>query len=121
VAKDKAITSTPSMYRADVDLLGRLLRIRVGGAWGTGTDIRTGTIVTVETLVAPQTEQAVVGRPNKTTNPSNVDSFVKELAAGAVREMKKVGLLWSAGLSRGPAHRRRSASSFMGRDGENAM
>jgi len=65
-----------------------------GGAWGTGTDIRTDTIVTVETLVYSLKQNKLLwAGQSKTTNPSNVDSFVKELAAGAVREMKKVGLL----------------------------
>ena len=30
---------------------------------------------------------------SETTNPSKVDAFVKELAAGTAKEMKKLGLL----------------------------
>ena len=96
VAKDKTITSTPSMYTGPMyrTYWGGYYGYGWGGAWGTGTDIRTDTIVTVETLVYcfKQNKLLWAGQ-SKTTNPSNVDSFVKELAAGAVREMKKVGLL----------------------------
>ena len=64
-----------------------------GGAWG-ATNIRTDTIVTVETLVysLKQNKLVWVGE-SKTTNPSNVDAFVKELATGAAKQMKKLGLL----------------------------
>ena len=50
--------------------------------------------MTVETLVYSLKQNKLLwAGQSKTTNPSNVDAFVKELAAGAVREMKKVGLL----------------------------
>jgi hypothetical protein len=65
-----------------------------GGAWGGGVDIRTNTIVTVETLVysLPQNKLIWAGQSN-TTNPSKVDAFVRELATTARQEMKKAGLL----------------------------
>lgn len=65
-----------------------------GGAWGGGVDVRTNTIVTVETLVysIPQNKLIWAGQSN-TTNPSKVDAFVRELATAARREMKKAGLL----------------------------
>jgi hypothetical protein len=65
-----------------------------GGAWGGGVDIRTNTIVTVETLVysMPQNKLIWAGQSN-TTNPSKVDAFVRELATAARREMVKAGLL----------------------------
>jgi len=65
-----------------------------GGAWGGGVDIRTNTIVTVETLVysLPQNKLIWAGQSN-TTNPSKVDAFVRELATAARREMTKAGLL----------------------------
>lgn len=64
-----------------------------GGAYG-GVDVRTNTIITVETLVysIPQNKLIWAGQSN-TTNPSKVDAFVKELATAARREMKKAGLL----------------------------
>jgi hypothetical protein len=65
-----------------------------GGAWGGGVDVHTNTIVTVETLVysIPQNKLIWAGQSN-TTNPTKVDSFVKELATAARREMVKAGLL----------------------------
>jgi hypothetical protein len=65
-----------------------------GGAYGGGVDVRTNTIITVETLVysIPQNKLIWAGQSN-TTNPSKVDAFVKELATAARREMKKAGLL----------------------------
>ena len=65
-----------------------------GGAWGGGTDIRTNTIVTVETLVYSLKQNKLIwAGQSTTTNPSLVDSFVRELAEAAAREMKKAGLL----------------------------
>lgn len=65
-----------------------------GGAWGGGVDVRTNTIVTVETLVysLPQNKLIWAGQSN-TTNPARVDTFVRELATAARREMTKAGLL----------------------------
>ena len=65
-----------------------------GGAWGGGVDVRTNTIVTVETLVYSLKQNKLIwaGQSN-TTNPTKVDGFVKELATAARREMKKAGLL----------------------------
>ena len=65
-----------------------------GGAWGGGVDVRTNTIITVETLVysMPQNKLIWAGQSN-TTNPSKVDDFVRELATTARREMTKAGLL----------------------------
>jgi hypothetical protein len=64
-----------------------------GAAYG-GVDVRTNTIITVETLVysIPQNKLIWAGQ-SETTNPSKVDSFVRELATTARREMKKAGLL----------------------------
>lgn len=65
-----------------------------GGAWGGGVDVRTNTIVTVETLVYSLSQNKLIwaGQSN-TTNPSKVDAFVRELATAAQREMTKAGLL----------------------------
>ena len=64
-----------------------------GAAYG-GVDVRTNTIITVETLVysIPQNKLIWAGQSN-TTNPTKVDAFVKELATAARREMQKAGLL----------------------------
>jgi len=50
--------------------------------------------VTVETLVYSLKQNKLLwAGQSKTTNPSKIDAFVRELAAGAANEMKKVGLL----------------------------
>ena len=65
-----------------------------GGAWAMGPEIRTDLIVTVETLVySLQQNKLIWAGQSKTTNPSRVDAFVRELAVGVAKEMKKAGLL----------------------------
>jgi hypothetical protein len=65
-----------------------------GGAWGGGVDVRTNTIVTVETLVYSLSQNKLIwAAQSNTTNPSKVDAFVRELATAARREMTKAGLL----------------------------
>jgi len=79
-----------------MDLTGGLLRVRLGGAWGTGGgEIRTDTIVSVETLVYSMKQNKLVwAGQSKTTNPSKIDAFVKEIADAVAKEMKKQGLIW---------------------------
>ena len=48
----------------------------------------------VETLVySLQQNKLIWAGQSKTTNPSRVDDFVRELAVGVAEEMKKAGLL----------------------------
>ena len=95
VAKEKEISSTPSMYMGPMygPYWGGYYGYGWGGAWG-GSEIRTDTIVIVETLVYSLKQNKLVwaGQSN-TTNPSKIDAFVKEVAAAAGKEMKKAGLL----------------------------
>jgi len=64
-----------------------------GGAWGP-SEVRTNTIVTVETLVYSLADNALVwAGQSRTTNPEKVDAFVRELVGAAAKEMKKQGLL----------------------------
>jgi hypothetical protein len=96
VGSDKEIVGTPSMYAGPMygPYWGGYYGYGWGGAWGGGTDIRTNTIVTVETLVYSLKQNKLIwAGQSKTTNPSQVDSFVRELAQAAAREMKKAGLL----------------------------
>jgi hypothetical protein len=96
VAKEKEVSSTTSsMYMGPMygGYWGGYYGYGWGGAWG-GTEIRTDTIVIVETLVYSLKQNKLVwAGQSKTTNPSQVDAFVKEVAAGAGKEMKKLGLL----------------------------
>jgi hypothetical protein len=64
-----------------------------GGAWG-GTEVRTDTIVSIETLVYSMKQNKLVwAGQSRTTNPTQVDALVKEIASAAVYEMRKQGLL----------------------------
>ena len=95
VAKEKEISSTPTMYMAPRygGYWGGYYGYGWGGAYG-ATEIRTDTIVIVETLVYSLTQNKLVwAGESKTTNPSQVDAFVREVAAAAGKEMKKAGLL----------------------------
>lgn len=102
VGKDKELNYTPGMAMP-VGYWGSPYYGSMwgGGYWGYGWGmayspgyLREDTIVTVETLVysLAQDKLAWAGMSD-TTNPSKVDSFIKELTAGAVKEMKKVGLV----------------------------
>lgn len=71
-----------------------------GGYWGYGwgypysaSTVQTDTVIIVETLVYSLKHNKLVwsGR-SKTTNPSNVASFVKELVSAAAWEMNKAGV-----------------------------
>ena len=96
VAKEREVSSTTSMYMGPRygGYWGGYYGYGWGGAWGGGVDVRTDTIVIVETLVYSMKQNKLVwAGQSKTTNPSQVDAFVKEVAAGAGKEMKKAGLL----------------------------
>jgi hypothetical protein len=71
------------------------------GYWGYGWPmvydpgyLRTDTVVMVETLVYSVTDDKLLwaGR-SKSTNPSDVRKFVRELAGKAAKEMKKAGFI----------------------------
>lgn len=73
------------------------------GYWGYGWGmayspgyLRTDTVVMVETLIYSVTDDKLLwaGR-SKTTNPSNVRNFIRDLSDGAVREMEKAGFIES--------------------------
>jgi tRNA-dihydrouridine synthase len=96
VAQEKEVSATSSMYMGPRygGYWGGYYGYGWGGAYGGGVDIRTDTIVTVETLVYSLKQNKLIwAGQSKTTNPSKVDAFVKEVAAGAGKEMKKAGLL----------------------------
>jgi hypothetical protein len=64
-----------------------------GGAWGV-TEVRTNTVVTIETLIYSLTDNSLLwAGQSRTTNPGKVDAFVREIVAAAVKELKKQGLL----------------------------
>jgi hypothetical protein len=95
IGSDKEVYPTPSVYvRPPYGWYwGGYYGYGWGAPWG-GSQIRTDTIVTVETLVYSVAQNKLVwaGR-SRTTNPEKVDSFVRELVNAAAREMKKQGLI----------------------------
>jgi hypothetical protein len=66
-------------------------------AWGpmtTGGELRTDTIVVVETLIySIKQNQLVWGGQSRTTNPKNVDQLVRKLSTDAAKELEKQGLI----------------------------
>ena len=99
VSTEQRITGTPSMY-AGPAYGGFWGRGYYGYGWGApwgGTDIRTDKLVNVETLVYSLKQNKLVwGGQSQTTNPSNVDGFVREIAAAAAKELRKKGLIGPA-------------------------
>jgi hypothetical protein len=90
VGKEKEVYSTPAVYTGPY---GALWGGYYPGAWG-GSQTYTNTIVIVETLVYSLRQNKLVwAGESRTTNPSDVDAFVQELAAEAAEAMKKQGVL----------------------------
>ncbi len=95
VSSQQRVTATPTMYAGPsyAGFWGGYYGYGWGSPWG-GTDIRTDTIVAVETLVYSLEQNKLVwGGQSNTTNPSNVDGFVREVAAAATSELRKQGLI----------------------------
>lgn len=101
IGKDQEITSSPGMGYWGAPYYGSFWGGGGGGYYGYGWGavyspgyLRTDTIVSVETLVYDMKADKLVwaGR-SETTNPSQVEAFIKELVAGAASEMKKQGLI----------------------------
>jgi len=95
VGSEKEVYSTPSMYMGPpyAGYWGGYYGYGWGAPWG-GSEIRTNTIVSVETLVYSVKQNKLVwAAQSKTTNPGNVDSFVRELVNAAAAEMKKQGVI----------------------------
>jgi hypothetical protein len=98
--KDKELNYTPGMAMP-AGYWGRPYYGTWGGYWGYGWGmayspgyLQTDTIVSVETLAYSLNQDKLVwAGMSETTNPSKVDAFIKELSTGAIREMKKAGLL----------------------------
>ena len=101
VGKEKEVVATATVYAGP----------RYGGYWGgyygygwgspygyggpaAGADIRTNTIVSIETLVYSLRQNKLVwAGQSKTTNPSGVDQLVKETSALVAQELRKQGLI----------------------------
>jgi hypothetical protein len=96
VSVEKEVSSTPTysqpMYSG---YWGGYYGPGWGTTWGpSGGEIRTDTIVMVETLVYSLKQNKLVwGGQSRTTNPKNVDQLVTKLATAAAKELEKQGLI----------------------------
>jgi len=97
VAKDQELTYSPgTAWYGPYPHYGSFY-----GYWGVGWPavydpgyLRTDTVVMVETLVYSVTQDKLLwAGQSKTTNPSNIQQFVRELSDGAVKEMRKAGFI----------------------------
>jgi hypothetical protein len=104
VSTDKQIVSTPPTYAyagpAYGGFWGGYYPYGWGAAYGPTVvspgEVRTETIVTIETLVYSLRQNKLVwAGQSRTTNPSNVDKVVKETAEKAAKELQRQGMLTS--------------------------
>jgi hypothetical protein len=101
VSVDKQIVSLPLVYTdpAYRDYWGGYYGTGWGTPWGsavTGGEVRTNTIVQVETLVYSLKQNKLVwGGQSKLTNPSSIERTIEGLAAAAAAELQKQGLIAS--------------------------
>ena len=99
VGKDKEVVSTPVAYGGPMygAYWGGYYGYGWGSPWGypvAGGDIRTNTIVSIETLIYSLRQNKLVwGGQSKTTNPEGVDQLVKETSALVAQELRKQGLI----------------------------
>ena len=100
ISVDKEVVSTPSSYPGGPygSYWGGYYGYGWGSPWGmgppTGGEIRTNTIVTIETLIYSFRQNKLVwGGQSRTTNPRDVDKVVKSLATDAAKELQKEGLI----------------------------
>ena len=102
VSVDKELVSTPTTYSGGPYGSywggGGYYGYGWGSPWGpavvTGGEIRTNTIVTIETLIYSfKQNKLVFGAQSRTTNPSEVDKVVQKLATDVAKELQKEGLI----------------------------
>ena len=97
--KDKQITGTPSMMGAGMwGAPGGFYGAGWGWGYGWGgTDIRTDTLVGVQTLLYDLTADKLVwAGQSQTMNPSKVESFMRDLLKAVGNELQKDGLVGPA-------------------------
>jgi hypothetical protein len=97
VSVDKEIVSTPVTYSGP--MYGGYWGGYYGYGWGSpymvsGGEIRTNTIVSIETLIYSLRQNKLVwGGQSRTTNPRDVDKVVKKLAADVAKVLQEQGLI----------------------------
>jgi hypothetical protein len=94
---EQQITGTPSMTGAGMWGAPGVWgpgRAGMGWGWGGGTDIRTDTLVGVQTLLYDvKADKLVWAGQSETMNPSKAESFVRELVNAVGDELQKDGLV----------------------------
>jgi hypothetical protein len=92
---EQQITGTPSMWGGG--FYGPGWGGWGGWGWGGGTDIRTDTLVGVETLLFDlKADKLVWAGQSQTMNPSKAESFARELVRAVGNELQKDGLVGPA-------------------------
>ena len=97
VSVDKEIVSTPVTYSGP--MYGGYWGGYYGHGWGSpymvsGGEIRTNTIVSIETLIYSLRQNKLVwGGQSRTTNPRDVDKVVSKLAADVAKVLQEQGLM----------------------------
>jgi hypothetical protein len=99
--QSQQITGTPSMMGAGMWGPGAGFwgpgMGGMGWGWGGGTDIRTDTLVGVQTLLYDvKADKLVWAGQSETMNPSKAESFVRELLNAVGDELQKDGLVGPA-------------------------
>jgi hypothetical protein len=100
VRVDKEISSSPVTYSGPIHggFWGGYYGHGWGNPWGPGVvsggEIRTDTIVTVETLVYGLRENKLLWRgQSETTNPKNVNRLIEDTAEQVVNELARLELI----------------------------
>jgi hypothetical protein len=94
---DKELSSTPASYSGP--MYGGFWGGYYGLGWGApysmyGGELRTDTIIVVETLVYSLTQNKLVwGGQSKTKNPANLDRLIKDTAKQVAAELVRQGLV----------------------------
>jgi hypothetical protein len=92
VSIDKELSSRPATYSGP--MYGGFWGGYYGLGWGSGGEIRTSTIVTVETLVYGLRENKLLwGGQSRTTNPRNLDRLIEDTAQQVAGELVRLGLI----------------------------
>jgi len=96
VSVDKEVVSTPAPYPGPSygSYWGGYYGYGWGSPWGPPSEIRTNTIVTIETLIYSFRQNKLVwGAQSRTTNPRDVEKVIHTLATNAAKELQKQGLI----------------------------
>ncbi|HEX2492619.1 MAG TPA: hypothetical protein VHK24_02505 [Steroidobacter sp.] len=94
---DKELSSTPASFSGP--MYGGLWGGYHGFGWGApwsvqGGELRTDTIIIIETLVYSMTQNKLVwGGQSKTKNPANLDRLIKDTAEQVADELVRQGLI----------------------------